>query len=578
MNEPTDATSILAPLWRRKWLILIVGVIVAAVSYVYYQHERPVYQSTTQIYLGTGSEEQAAGEKSNAKVQGSSISNQAALINSVIVEQVHKRLRAEHKKSLVKGSKIKAKALEKSQFITLTTQAHTARGSALLANATAQAYVSRQHATHVRVTERQIRISRRQLHRIEAGTSAKSAATAAKTVAKNAKGTEGKEKEAQEREKAALANSVDTGNVLQAANLNSKINQLEASLAQTGAEQIKPAKPATAVKLSPKPRKNAIFGFVIGIVLAAIAAYVLSRMDRRLRSIGGAESVSQARVIAALPKVRQPMVRREGRPMPSRLLLEPLRRLHTAIELAGAPAQNHVNSSQLDRERPPQDRGRVLVVTSPDAADGKSTLVAGLALVQRDANARVAIVEANFRRPVQARLLGIEAAHGLADVLSGGLGIHEAMQRVMPAVDPVGPMPVLAGAATATAVESPSAGSLFLLAGSSQVSNPPAMLADGGMREVLASLAREFDYVLVDAPSPLEVSDVMPLLAGADGVLVVARLGHTRELSAHRLGQVLAESSGAPVLGVVANCVPPAESARYGFSSSRGVPARLIGR
>ncbi len=175
-------------------------------------------------------------KKRTSKTRAASITNQAAIINSIVAEGVRKRLRAEHKKTLIRGSTVKAKALSKKvEFITITTEARSARGAALLANLTAQSYVSRQRATHKRVTERQIEITRRQLRRIEAGSAAKAST---KSVGKST--TKGKE--AEEKEKAALSSPLDTGNVLQAANLSSKINQLEASLAanrgpadQTGA-------------------------------------------------------------------------------------------------------------------------------------------------------------------------------------------------------------------------------------------------------------------------------------------------------------------------------------------------------
>jgi Mrp family chromosome partitioning ATPase len=100
------------------------------------------------------------------------------------------------------------------------------------------------------------------------------------------------------------------------------------------------------------------------------------------------------------------------------------------------------------------------------------------------------------------------------------------------------------------------------------------------MTEVLRSVAEDFDYVLIDAPSPLEVSDVMPLLNIVDGIVIVARLAHTREMSAQRLLQLLAHAPRAPLLGLVANCVPRREAERYGFSSPNGRvrPGRLIGR
>jgi Mrp family chromosome partitioning ATPase/capsular polysaccharide biosynthesis protein len=548
MNETTDATSIFAPLWRRKWLILAVGLVVGVASYAYYKHEQHTYQASTQIYLGAGNEEAASDEKVSTKIQSASVSEQAAVINTIVVEGVRRQLRREHLAALSRGTKVKAKAPEKSQFITITTEAHTARAAALVANLTARAFIARQHANHQRAIEQAIAITRRQLRRVEAAS--------VPVVSSTSTGSKGK------------SSSPSTTSILQAATLSTKINELEASLAAAGAQQVKPATPATAELISPKPRKDAEFGFVLGVVLTAIAAYVLSRFDRRLRSLTGIEQVFQAQILAALPKVARPILQRDGQPTPSKPLLEPLRRLQVGLQLTEAPAQE------------PSASGRAILFISPDAGDGKSTLVADLALVQRDSGQRVAIVEANFRRPVQAGLLGLDAARGLADVLAGTLSVEDAMQRVLP----THPAPALeetesAVAVTSTAVDS-RAGSLFLLAGGAAAANPPALLANGRMSELLRAIATDFDYVLIDAPSPLEVSDVMPMLGLVDGIVIVARVGHTREASAQRLVQLLGRVSSAATLGVAANCVAPADSARYGFSApgGRGWPGKLIGR
>jgi Mrp family chromosome partitioning ATPase len=554
MNQTTDATSIFGPLWRRKWLILAVGILVAVGSYLYYKREKPLYRARTQVYLGAGAEEAAPGEKNSAKGQTTFVANQAALINAVVVERVRRQLRKEHKGALARGSIVRAKAVEKSEFITVTAEGHTARGAALLANATVQTYIKRQRAAHRRSVEQAIAISRRQLRRIEAASTP--------TAAPKPSASKGKSSTS------STPIQPSEGNVLQEASLNSKINQLEASLSVSGAQQIQPAKAGTAQLLSPRPKRNAIFGFVIGIVLAAIAAYLLARLDRRLRSLAGIESVFQSQVLVGLPKVGRPIVRREGQPAPSRFLLEPLRRLHTVVQLGVAPEPDRQNSS------------RVIVCTSADAGDGKSTLIADLALVQRDAGERVAVVEANFRRPVLAKLLGVDGAFGLAEVLAGTLSVEDAMQRVLPTHSAPVPDAVGSAVAVATAVESRSKGSLFVLAGGGPAANPPALLAQGAIVDVLRSLAEDFDYVLIDAPSPLEVSDVMPLLNIVDGIVIVARLAHTREPSAQRLVQLLAHTPHAPVLGLVANCVSRAEAGRYGFSSVNGWvrPGRLIGR
>jgi Mrp family chromosome partitioning ATPase len=546
MNETTDATSIFAPLWRRKWLVLAVGLVVAAASYYYYKRQTPVYQATTQVYLGAGLEEQAPGERASTKGQGVAISNQVAVINSIIIEEVRRQLRKEHKKGAGVG-KVKAKAEEKSEFITITAEGHTAKGVALLANATAQTYIKRQQRVRQAVIERAIVISRRQLRRIEASSVRR---VTPKTTGSKSKST------------APVAPS--TTNVLQEAALNSKINQLESSLGGSGSQQIKPAKAASARMLSPQPRKNAIFGFVVGLALAAIAAYVLARTDRRLRSLAGVEAVFQTQILAGFPRVRRPIVRRDGQVTPSKLLLEALRRLHVALQLASTSSR---------------ESARVILFTSPDPGDGKSTLVADLALVQREAGERVAVIEANLRHPVQAKLLGLDGSRGLVDVLSGTLSVEEAMQRVLPDAPQLHTEPLASAGRLPTAVAAPAGGSLFLLSGAT-ATNPPALLGNEAMSRVLQAVAADFDYVLIDAPSPLEVSDVVPLLNSVDGIVVVARLGQTREASARRLAQLLTQAAPSRVLGTAANCVPRREAERFGISTPNGRvrPGRLLGR
>ena len=555
MNETTDATAIFAPLWRRKWLILAVGILAAAGTYAYYKGAQRVYSATTQLYLGAGAEEQQS-EKGITKNGAASNENQIALINSIVVESVRQRLRREHRGAVVRGSVVSAKAAAKSEFITISAEAHTGKGAILLANAVAQAYITRQHATQQRSITTQIGIARLQLRRIEAASVPKAAPTPS-----SSKGTSSSSGSPS----TVTSASPNTATVIQEANLNSKINQLESSLLVAGAEQIKPAKAAKL--LSPNPKQNAIFGFVIGLALAAVAAYALSRFDRRLRSLASIGEVFQSQILTALPAVRRPIVHRDGQPVPSKLLLEPLRRLHTVLQL-GVVTEHERDTSC-----------RLVLFVSADAGDGKSTLVADLALVHRDAGERVAVVEANLRRPVQAELLDVDGVHGLAEVLAGTFSIEEAMQRVQPVHASAPADAGVSAAGVATAVESRSKGSLFLLAGGA-VANPPALLAGEKMTDVLRSLAEDFDRVLIDAPSPLEVSDAIPLLQSVDAIVIVARAGHTRELSAQRLVQLLAHAASAPVLGTAANCVARKDMNRYGFATRDGRvwPGTLIGR
>jgi tyrosine-protein kinase len=561
MNETTDASAVFAPLWRLKWLILAVALLVAAGSYLYYKHKPSVYSATTDIYLGNGAEEQSqigAGGIGGKKASAPNPATQAALMNSSIIkEAVHERLRREPKTHLVRtalNGKTNAKSSEKSEFVLITAQARTARGAALLANTTAQVYVRRQNAHYRGQVQTAIALARRQLRQIEAGQIEALISSATKSKGKNGNSSSG-----------ATA-------TIQSATLSAKVNELESDLGVSEVTQVDVAKGRRSVLVSPHPRSNALFGFAIGLVLASFAAYVLGRLDRRLRSLAEIERTFDAPVLTALRAVRRPLLSRDGHPMPAYVLREALWRLQATLRVAPNASGNG------DASGP-----RTILCASADAGDGKSTLVASLALAWAEGGERVAIVEADFRRPVQGALLGVSGSRGLADVLAGALPVEQAMQSISllrsdAGVSAATPLPA---GNTATVVES--AGSVSVLVGGTGVANPPALLGRPAMTDLLDSLAEDFDHVLIDAPSPLQVSDAMPLLGAVDGVVIVARVDHTRATSGQRLMQLLHGTPNTRVLGVIANAVSRGEIKKYGIHADvgrrrRGLLGNLIGR
>src|SRR5689334_5441148 len=128
MNDSTDATAILAPIWRRKWLILLTGLVVAAGTYFYYKRQPGLYKATTQVYLGAGVEEQPLGEHTpGGRNTVNSSANQAQVIKSVVVESTKRQLRLStvHLDKVAAKGKVTAKAPEKGQFITITAESHS---------------------------------------------------------------------------------------------------------------------------------------------------------------------------------------------------------------------------------------------------------------------------------------------------------------------------------------------------------------------------------------------------------------------------------------------------------------------
>ena len=499
MNQTSDASALFGPIWKRKWLIILAGIIVAVGAYVYYKHKSSVYSVSTQIYLANGGEEQ--GSFAGKKPAPPSGTNASALINSQLVRVVViRRLRATHTRAArvaIRG-KVKAKGAEKSQFITISGEAGSRRAVALLVNTTAQTYIQRQRESYVHGIERAISLTRRQLVHVEA-------ALTAASIVKGKTGNAG-------------GSAVSASNTLRATSLASKINQLESELSISGVKQVSPAKAGKAALVSPKPKQNAIFGFLIGIFLASLIAYTVSRFDRRLRSLAAVEEIFQTHVIAALPHVRHPIVRRDGKLHPSRRLTESIIRLHTTLRL-GEAVDGH-------RARPP----RSILLLSADPGDGKSTVAAALSLIARDANENVLLLEADFRRPVLASILDVQPRQGLTQVLSGAVALEEAVlavgstqgqREIQDTYSPVG---------VATTMRTRDTGVVSLLAGQTGVANPPALLGSQAMRDTLQAAGEDYDQTLIDGPAPLQASDLIPLLAAVDGIVLVARVGHTREV------------------------------------------------
>ncbi|HEX3692392.1 MAG TPA: Wzz/FepE/Etk N-terminal domain-containing protein [Solirubrobacteraceae bacterium] len=553
MNETADFATLVAPLWLRKWLILAVAVIVAAGTYIYYHRQASVYSASTQLDLGGGLEAQqlAGGAQNRAPLNARAMADAAALINSSeVTEAVQARLRREGI-SPNKLGKVRAKAALESYILTIAAEAHGAKQAARLANDYALAYIEGQRARYQGEVRAAIANTRHQLRRIEA---AQASAAGRSTGGRGA---------------SAHGSNVSGSAVIQEASLASKVNQLEADLAVQGVQQVTPAKPRNAQLIAPKPTQNAVFGFLLALLLACVAVLAVARLDRRVRSLDGLESLLGARVLSALPREPSPIDYREGSPKPADSLIEPLRRLHTAIGLADM------------RDPAARSAGRSILVLSPDSGDGKSTLVAELALTQREFGARVALIEADLRRPSQASLLSVSDSVGLAEVLAGDVPLNQALQGVagsspQPApLAPAGGLGERLGAglgagSLATAAPVRTSGSLDVLVGGRPVASPPAMLASAAMRDLLRNAASEYDYVLIDAPPPLQVSDVMPLLHLVDGIVIVCRVGHTHERAAAHLIRLISDSSTAPVLGVIANGVPRSEIKRGGYASSYG--------
>lgn len=196
---------------------------------------------------------------------------------------------------------------------------------------------------------------------------------------------------------------------------------------------------------------------------------------------------------------------------------------------------------------------RLIVVTSPRPAEGKSTTSCNLAISLAQTGASVVIVEGDLRKPSLAGYLGIKSKVGVTAVLVGRASLDAALQRTR-----------VLGLDALTAGPRPS--------------NPTEVLQTEAMADLLLDLRDRYDYVVVDAPPVLPVADAPLLAAIADGVVLVVRHDSTAvdqvQVSVERLHAVDAE-----VVGSVLTMSPRRATQRhgYGYGYGEGAPGRHAG-
>jgi len=147
-------------------------------------------------------------------------------------------------------------------------------------------------------------------------------------------------------------------------------------------------------------------------------------------------------------------------------------------------------------------KSRVVVFSSAEPSAGKSTLCSNLSLVMAQSGARVLLIDADLRKPVQHRHFHLRKTDGLSKVLGGLADLSEAIHRqVAPNLD-------------------------VLLAGAIPP-NPSELLGSDRMKALVEAVSKEYDYVFIDTPPVGVVADALVLASLSAGVVLVARQKQT---------------------------------------------------
>jgi polysaccharide biosynthesis transport protein len=270
--------------------------------------------------------------------------------------------------------------------------------------------------------------------------------------------------------------------------------------------------------------------FLIAGVLSVLAVLVIEQFDRGYRSGEQVERGLGRRSLGLVPMIRGSAGRGQ---LPETFLLK------NPTSMFGEAVRSVFTSVLLAPQGAPP---KTLLITSAQPHEGKTTLAVCLARMRGLSGKRTVIVETDLRRPAVHRKLEVPRTPGLVELISGEAQLSDVLHRD----ERSGAYVIPAGKVT---------------------TDPAELLASPQMRNLIDTLAVEFELVILDSPPVIAVSDPRLLAPQVDATILVVRWAQTpRDVAGLAAKQI--EESGGRLIGVVLTMVDSKKHAQYGFSDS----------
>ena len=285
--------------------------------------------------------------------------------------------------------------------------------------------------------------------------------------------------------------------------------------------------PAYPVK--PNKKKYIMLGLMLGLMGGIVLAFLIEFLDNTVKSIDELEYKFDIKVLGAIPQYEnnsdetpvEMIVKRE----PLSQIAESYKAIRTSLLLASA-------------NQPPKK----ILISSMSPQEGKSTSTSNMAIALAESGYNVMIIDCDLRRPRIHKIYKLENQNGLSSYLAGISDLDEIVQTDTQfpnmAFIPSGPIPP----------------------------NPSELLSSKSFRNLISELEEPFNFILLDGPPVLSITDSVLLTDIADGLLVVCKAGSTTYDSIKRGLKVLNDVKAA-IIGVLINSVEKkhSESYYYGY-------------
>jgi succinoglycan biosynthesis transport protein ExoP len=299
-------------------------------------------------------------------------------------------------------------------------------------------------------------------------------------------------------------------------------------------QAVAPSSPYT-----PQTRRNIVLSLVVGLVLGIGLAFLIEYLDKRVKDEKTLERVSGLPVLTSVPLVggawkRAKRGRRSGEAVGfgegGPALLESFRTLRSTLQYFDVDGTLHT-----------------ILVTSGLPQEGKTVTTVNLGISLALSGKRVIVLEADLRRPMVHEYLGLENEVGLSSVLAGKSSVPSALQLVE--MDPF--IPERSRTDQSKSATAALRKNLYCVTSGPLPPNPAELLQSAKMGHVVSELKHMGDYLLIDTPPVLPVSDTLTLAPYADAVILTAKLRSSTRDEIQEVCELLGRA-GVHAIGLVA--------------------------
>lgn len=275
------------------------------------------------------------------------------------------------------------------------------------------------------------------------------------------------------------------------------------------------AMPSTPV--SPNIPLNTIAAVVLGLLIGAAIAFVIEYFDDTVKDSQDVEDLAGLSTLGVVSRFSSGRGREHSKAANGAAAVS-----HLPSEEEYRQLRTNIHFSLLGL------KSKVLLITSSNPREGKSTTAYNLATVLAQAGHRVILVDADLRRPSLHTQFGTPNSFGITGLLLSGSDAVEA------------------------ALVKTSYKNLSLLPSGPIPPNPSEVLMSQAMQDIIERIRSMADYVILDSPPVLAVTDARILAGQADATILVVETGRTRTEAFHRAYEALRQTN-ARVIGAVLN-------------------------